>query len=248
MSKIHKYPIKLALIMILSAGLNSCYYDYQDGNHKNRIEGHGPIVKRVVDLDNFRGIIIQNAADVILTQGNTQKVEIEGQENILENLNLEVSGDVWKIRNIRPVWRHHELIIRITLPRFNMIRLSGSGSINTDGGFENLNDVELRIGGSGDMDLQIIADKVDATISGSGSISLEGEAKRLDFRISGSGSIYAIDLKAEEAKARITGSGGMRVNVSDELDASIAGSGSIFYKGQPRVNKNISGSGSIQSR
>jgi hypothetical protein len=129
-----------------------------------------------------------------------------------------------------------------------MIRLSGSGSINTDGGFENLNDVELRIGGSGDMDLQIIADEVDATISGSGSISLEGEAKRLDFRISGSGSIYAIDLKAEEAKARITGSGGMRVNVSDELDASIAGSGSIFYKGQPRVNKNISGSGSIQSR
>ncbi len=248
MSKILKNQIVLALLISLSAGLSSCYYDYQDGNHKNRIEGHGPVVTRVVDLDNFRGIVIQNAADVILTQGKTQKVEIEGQENILDNLNLDVSGDVWKISNIRPVWRHHELIIRITLPGFYMIRISGSGSIDSDGAFENLNDLELRIGGSGDMDLEVEADDIDATISGSGSINLEGEANRLDFQIGGSGGIHAFNLKADEARARITGSGGIKINVSNNLEASIAGSGSIYYKGQPRVNKRISGSGSIQSR
>jgi len=244
MKKFTKLSFSVILIVLLTS-LSACYYE---NNHERRIEGSGPIVSRVIELDDFEGIIVQNSADVYITKGNTQRVEVEAPENIIRNLGTEVTGGVWKIRNTRPVWRMKHLIIKITIPEFNLIKISGSGQVETETPFDNINDLDLRISGSGDLYLNINADDILGRISGSGSIHLTGEAQRVDFSISGSGGINANDLKARKGSAKIGGSGSIRTYVTDDLDARISGSGSITYKGHPRINTNISGSGSIRSR
>jgi hypothetical protein len=55
------------------------------------------------------------------------------------------------------------------------------------------------------------------------------------------------ELKADEASVRISGSGGMKLNVAELLEARISGSGDIRYAGHPKVNTSISGSGRIVS-
>lgn len=243
----NKLPTKSKpfILFVLIISLSSCYFN---GNFKDRIEGEGPMVTRNLDIDNFDGIIVQNSANVILIQGNKLHVEIKAQENIIENIRTEVSGNIWKIRNIRPVWRKHELTIYITMPDFNMLKISGSGDIKTDGKFDDLNNLELRISGSGDMNLDLDADDIVGRIGGSGSIRLDGFANTLDLRINGSGDIYAMELKAKRVYAKISGSGGIRVRVSEKLEADISGSGDIYYKGKPQLSTSISGSGNIHSR
>lgn len=233
------------LLIALVSTMAGCYYE--DGRQK-RIEGEGPVVKRVLELDHFEGIIIQNSADVFITKGNTQRVEVEAAENIISNLETEVSGRTWRIRNKRPVWRTKHLVIRITIPEFRLIKISGSGQVETETPFNNLDDVELRISGSGDLFIDIDAEDILGRISGSGSIHLSGEAKRVDFSISGSGNIYAFELKARDGSARIGGSGSIRTHITNDLEARISGSGNITYRGQPRISSSISGSGNIRSR
>ena len=237
------FTITASLAVLLT--LSGCFYE---GNYRNRIEGEGSVITETLDLDGFDGFIIQNSANVVLTQGKTFLVEVEAQKNIIDNLSTEVTGDIWKIRNIRPVWRTQKVLIRITMPEFDLIKISGSGNVSTRGSYKNLGDLELRISGSGDMDLDIDADDIYGRIGGSGSIRLSGKADNMDLKISGSGDFYTMELKASEANARISGSGSIRINVSDRLDANISGSGDIYYKGRPQLNTSISGSGNIHSR
>jgi hypothetical protein len=45
---------------------------------------------------------------------------------------------------------------------------------------------------------------------------------------------------------RLTGSGDVTVQVSDELDVRIADSGAVRYLGKPTVEKTITGAGDVE--
>jgi len=242
--------IKNILSLILLGGviflLNSCFYE--GSGPFNRIQGEGPIVTEEFDLAKIRGIVVRNSADVVLTQGNNQKIVVEGQRNIIDNLKKDVSNGIWYLGNKENVWRTKPIKVKVRLSELTMVKLAGSGSIRTSGEFDDLDDLEVRMAGSGNIELSVEAEDVIGHIGGSGSISLDGEAREVDFVISGSGSIYASDLKARRGYARISGSGGIHLDAEDELEAIISGSGNIYYEGSPRLDKRISGSGNIRRR
>ena len=233
-------------ILILPFVLASCYYD--GPSSFNRLKGEGPVISEEIDIPRIRGIVLRNSADIVLTQGDRQRMVVEGQRNIIDNLRTEVSNGILYISNKRPVWRTKPMNIRIRMDELSLLRLSGSGDVESENSFTDLKDLELRLSGSGSISLSIEADEVYTGISGSGSIRLEGEAHKAEYRISGSGGIYAENLEAERVYARITGSGSIKLYAEDELEARIGGSGSIYYDGNPRVNKRISGSGGVRSR
>lgn len=230
----------IVMLILLSCG---CWENGRMG-----IRGEGPVVERKVDLERIKGISLPGSAKVYLTQGSSQEVLITGQENIIDNLSLEVSGEVWHINNKRPVWHSEPLKIYLTLEILRLIKISGSGDIEFVNHFKNQKDLEIRISGSGKVDLDADAREIRANISGSGDLFMRGSADYLDFTVTGSGSVSAYDLIAHRADVRISGSGGMKLWVEDHLDARISGSGSVYYKGDPEVNSSISGSGSVRGR
>ena len=212
------------------------------------IRGEGPVVERKVNLDNIKGLSLGGSARVFLTQGSGQEVRIAGQENIIDNLNLEVRSEIWHIDNKRPVWHSESLKIYITLETLRLIKVSGSGDVECVNHFPGQKDLEIRISGSGKIGLDIDARDIDGNISGSGDLMLIGTADLLDINISGSGNVKAYDMKTRKADVRISGSGGMQLSVEDRLDANVSGSGSIIYDGNPKVNSSTSGSGSVRAR
>jgi hypothetical protein len=231
-------------MLVLLLGMSSCY----DGNPWQRIEGQGPVVKRKINLDQIKGIIVPGSAKVFLTQGDHQEVRIEGQENIIDNLNTTVTGEVWRIENRRPVWRCETLRIHITLEQLRMIRISGSGDVTMTNHFENLKDLDIKVSGSGDLDLDMEADNVYTRVSGSGNIIMRGKADRLDSGISGSGHIRASELEVRTADLRISGSGSMELYVTDRLTAHVSGSGNVYYSGNPSIDSSVTGSGRVKKR
>jgi hypothetical protein len=212
------------------------------------IRGEGPIVERKVNLEKIEGISLPGSAKIFISQGRDQEVRIEGQENIIDNLSLDVQRNIWHIGNKKPVWHTEPLNVCITISTIRSINISGSGSVKSENHFSKLNDLDIRISGSGKLDLDFDAMDVTSNISGSGNIILKGTADELRLGISGSGEIHAFDLKAEKADVRISGSGSMFLSVEDHLDANVSGSGNIVYKGSPKTNTSITGSGSIHAR
>ena len=68
----------LALVFIAMFTLTSC--TSQSWWRTER--GEGPVTKRTIDLDDFDGVALAFSGDVYLTQGNTQKVEVEMQDKV----------------------------------------------------------------------------------------------------------------------------------------------------------------------
>ena len=236
-----------APIFIVSLMLTSCVVDLDDdrGIFGRCVDGDGPIVTRTINLPTIEGVDLELPAKVYISQGDEQSIVIEGKENIIDELELDVRDQIWEIDSDRCLRDIDELNIFITLESIRYLKISGSGEIVSED-FLNTDDIELYISGSGDMDLGLRSDDIDSRISGSGTIILEGSADTLDFEISGSGDYRAFDLESRRAFIKISGSGDAEVFVQDELVVEIRGSGDVIYRGNPTVEAQISGSGRVE--
>ena len=198
---------------------------------KRSISGEGPLVKKTLDIDGFTNIGLGLSGTLYLTQGNTYKVEIEAQQNIIDELNKEVKNDGWSIgfENGVNAKNYKKVTVWVTLPNVGKASIAGSGAIYSKGAFNNLGDLKL-------------------SIAGSGNIEFMGDADFVELNIAGSGKIDARDLKAADAKVSIAGSGTSYIHVDNgDLKVSVAGSGNVYYKGKASIKTSIAGSGKVAS-
>ncbi len=213
------------------------------------IKGEGKVVKKTVELDKFTSIGLAIAADVIVTQGNSQEVTIHAQQNILDNIKTEVRNGNWEITYKENVKEADRVIVYITMKKLDGAYISGSGKIKGTNVFDRSDDLEFAVSGSGDIELEVETSDIQSAISGSGDIILSGNANTQEVAISGSGGISAYDLKTDKASISISGSGQCKVNVSSSLEVSIAGSGDVYYKGNPaKLDSSIVGSGDVVAK
>jgi hypothetical protein len=207
--------------------------------------------KRVVDVSGFSELSFSVAGNLYLKQGSNEKVEVDCDDDIFEDLKFEIKGDRLVIKRENN-WRWNsgfrksDLDIYVTMQDIEKLSVSGSGSINGESQFET-DDLVLSVSGSGDMELDLESNEVDIRISGSGTVRLEGTSDRISAKISGSGKVKAEDLTTKSFEASISGSGSCYITASDEVKANISGSGNVYYSGDPsKVISNSSGSGKIK--
>ncbi len=213
---------------------------------KGSIKGEGNIVKQDITLEPLKGIDLGFDGDVVLTPGSSQKITLEGQQNILDNIKREVKNGIWHITFDKNVVDAKNLTVYITLPGFEEIGLTGSGNISSSGKFDGLKELKINLSGSGDIKLDYGAQSTDLHLSGSGGIRLSGSCKDLDIAISGSGNVNASDLATDDCEIHISGSGDASVLANKNLETHISGSGDVSYTGSASVTSRISGSGAVR--
>ena len=211
------------------------------------INGEGDVVKQEIELETLTGVRLGFHGDIYITQGTPQKIVMEGQQNVLDNIKREVNGGVWKVYFDKSVKNAKPVKIYITMATLEEAGVSGSGNLESKGAFENIGDLDTYVSGSGDVKLEIDAEDVESAVSGSGEIKLSGRAERLECSISGSGDVRAMDLRVGDCEVAISGSGDVEVHATGELEVSISGSGDVKYKGEPaKVKSRVSGSGDVR--
>ncbi len=215
------------------------------------VKGHGSDVKVTRNLSNFTGVSLSMDANVELYQDSVYHVELNGQQNVLDVIETNVSGSTLNIRlrkctNLR---HHNTVTIRVYMPSLNNLDISGSGDVK---GMNNLKteSLDVNISGSGSLSLDgIITNSFEANISGSGNITFYGNnsCNSAKYTVSGSGNLNAEWLRVDIVDARVSGSGEIKLYAVKQLDATISGSGDIIYRGSPNTNIKISGSGKVRS-
>ncbi|MEM9919091.1 MAG: head GIN domain-containing protein [Bacteroidota bacterium] len=235
-----------SLLVVCTLLFSACNLDLDDDDDGlfDCESGKGEVVTDEISIGDFTGIKLRIGADVYIRQGSPQKVEIEAQQNIINQLDRDIDNDNWEIEFDGCVKNHRDIRVFVTLPEIKNISIEGSGSVFSENTLD-ADQLVLRISGSGDMDLAVDADELDTKISGSGDIKIEGKSNEFDLRINGSGDFRAFNMDAERGDIRITGSGNAEVTVENVLDVNITGSGDVRYRGNPTINEKITGSGDL---
>lgn len=210
------------------------------------IRGSGKIATEKRNVSEFHSIELSGTGNVYLQQGTEQSLTVTTDANLMSELETHVSSGKLKVGFKNGVSRVTRLDVRITMKDLKNLSISGSGNLEGKGRFK-VNDLKLKISGSGEISLEVDARTISSNISGSGEIYLKGRSENEDVRISGSGDYYAFDLLSQKAMVVISGSGNCRINAAQELDAELYGSGNVEYQGRPIVNIKSSGSGRIRA-
>lgn len=210
------------------------------------VAGSGNVVNETRSVDGFNSIDLRGSGALILSQGPQQPLRIEAEDNVLKALTTRVESGRLIIGSDACISSTRPIRIHATTKDIRSLEVSGSGTI-TGESIINADSLDLKLSGSGGMDLNLKANALRTEIPGSGTIQLRGAADDQIADISGSGKIAGYGLATKRSEITISGSGAVEANVSDEIVARISGSGTVYYRGHPeKISQDISGSGVVR--
>jgi hypothetical protein len=231
----------LFLLLCSVLVMSSCRY-----RHGKRVTGNGKEATAQRNLTGFTGVETHGDIDVVVSQGDFN-VKVAAEENLLQYIETRVENGrlIVDFRDGISLMDHHDAKVYVTAPELNAFETHGSGNISSEGKIADKNKIGIDISGSGDVELTLDCPEINTSTDGSGDITLKGETKNVTCKTSGSGDLMAADLKAENVKVSVHGSGDAEVFASESLEVEISGSGDVHYKGAPRISTTVHGSGSV---
>jgi hypothetical protein len=189
------------------------------------ISGSGVQKTEVRSVADFERIATAGSVDVTAKVGSPAKVEVTGDDNLLEYVTTEVKDGTLEVGMKSGSYHFtHGLKVAITTPVLEKISIAGSSDVDVSG---------------------LKGERFGASIAGSGDLRASGQVESLEASVAGSGDLQLDDLESRDAQVSIAGSGDVRVHATQSLDVKIAGSGDVVYRGDPKITRSIAGSGSI---
>ena len=216
------------------------------GLDNKTIDGNGQLKTENRPVNQTEKIRLLGGLDVFVVSG-TPGIRVEADENLLQFIETnEVNG--WleiKTKDHFNINSSNAIRVYVTTERISDLSITGSGNITCNNKFVSGNKASFNVTGSGNLIARINAPFVVAEVTGSGNLEITGETKDVEVEIEGSGNFRGRELKAENAKIDIAGSGNAYVFADDNLEADIAGSGIVRYSGKASVKSDVAGSGSV---
>ncbi|HSJ87152.1 MAG TPA: DUF2807 domain-containing protein [Anaerolineales bacterium] len=209
--------------------------------------GSGTMKTETREVSDFRAVEISYPAEVVISQGTSESLKIEAEDNLLPGLQTRVRNNTLEIfyksdhEAVRPT---KPVKITIVVKDLNQVDFESAGKLAIQG--LDTNALNISVSGAGDLKVNDITTKdLSVSLSGAGSMAATGTADNLDMNISGFGSFNGKDLQNKSASVHMSGAGSATVRVAERLDADISGAGSINYYGSPDVTKQVSGVGGV---
>jgi hypothetical protein len=235
-----KIVVAVFTILLVSAVTSAQIWESVRGNHN--------VVKKERKVQSFKGVKVSSGIDVYLSQGSSERVVVEADENLHEYIRTEVSNGVLKVysdANIRDAERKR---VYVTTREIDYIGTSSAGDVIGETPVK-ADKLDLSASSAGDIDLEVTADEINVDISSSGNVSLKGSSRKLDASLSSAGDLNANDLEVKEADISASSAGDAEVNVTDKITARASSAGDITYTGNPKyIDAHSSSAGGVHRR
>jgi hypothetical protein len=204
----------------------------------------GPLTEEEIFIAPINGIELDLRDNVYISQGASQRIIIEGQSNVIAQLNKKVHNGMWKIYFPDKPLQYMNLKIYITVPEIQYIGMTGPGIVVSKTMLR-MDSLSLFNSGSGYIDIDAYAGIIRCDMKGKGDIFLKGTCEKQYINISGSGSISSLEMETVQCYADIPGTGNADVSVKEKLHVNISGAGSLNYSGNPEVESIVEGTGVV---
>jgi len=249
-----------ALIGVATLLLSGCYTIGQ-------VVGAGPIIEKNYDYKDFNGIEISSTFNVDVTHSDTFSITVSTQENIINHVDVRLSGNTLIIRLKPGSYTYADLRAKVTLPELTKLVISGASRAEVTG-FISAKNLDMVVSGASQLNIDIEAG--ETSVEGSGASRLNGKLKALDsdFEVSGAsrceleGSGNSIDLgvsgasqasltnfPVKNATLNVSGASRSLVNISGTLNVEVSGASTVEYFGNPSLGKvSVTGASTLRNK
>ncbi|UJH68242.1 head GIN domain-containing protein [Allomuricauda sp. SCSIO 65647] len=224
------------LVFLISCDSENAPDCFQNAGDLRRVE---------VNVPSFVNITVFENLNLVLKQGEEQKVEIESGEFLLNDISAEVENDRLVLRNDNGCnfIRDYGLsTIYVTSPDIEQVRSSTGLLISSDGvlNYPNLSLVSESFTEpeaettDGSFDLQVASETVSILVNGIAYFRLRGQTDNLNIVIAaGDSRIEAEELIAENVAINHRGTNDILVNPQQRISGVIRGTGDVISVNQP---------------
>jgi len=251
----------LVAVVLSSLSLASCI--------GGTVTGSGNLKTETFNFTDFTKVEAESGFQVELTKSSTFSVEITADNNVLEYIEVDKSGDTLRIRPKRNrIYRSATLRANITMPDLRSLDLSGAtrGTVSGFSSTENLDidvsgassveltdvstgDVKFDISGASKVTGDITAGDADFDISGASTLQLEGSAKDIIVEAGGASRVKLSGFTVNNANINLSGASSGTVNLDGRLDADLSGASKLSYIGEPTMGTiNTSGASTLSKK
>lgn len=191
-------------------------------------KGSGIAKTEIRDLAEFKEIEVSGNIEIEVTAQKEFSVNVEADDNLLEYIKTEVSGDTLKIytkKGFSPVTKTR---LVITMPELSGLDTSGASKVLAN---------------------NLSSDSFKINVSGASKIEINGQVNDLNIEANGASKINADNLKSANANIDVSGATYVSVFVTEELKAEASGASKISYSGEPKnVFEDTSGASSVRRK
>ena len=192
------------------------------------------------NISGFKKIRIDDKFDVFVKQGQGYEVKVEAGKDLLSNIKTEVTDSILYLKNINKCNfmrnpKNPSLKIYITLPYLRYIRNGSTGKLK----FENCfiqDSMEVRIGNSGDVYIDVNLKYLTTSTHGNGDLYVTGKADYSTHYTNGTNYLHFENLVIKNQLVLSSYTiGDCYVNAPENGYASfeIWEAGNVYYTGNP---------------
>ncbi len=212
----------------------------------NCVKGSGKEASATRKVGDFTRLDISGSYKIILKQDSTLGISLTGDDNLLELVKTEVSGDELKISTgSKNICANRDMFIVIGVRNLEQIKASGAIDINSNGKIVAKN-FKFDLSGATKINMDLDAAAVTTEGSGVTEVTLRGQATSHRIDLSGGGKIHAFDFIVGNYDIETSGASDCDINVLHELSVNSSGASDIKYKGNPTtINNKKAGISSI---
>lgn len=214
----------LAVGLLFSANCN-----FNPVKNLTGVKGSGTSKTEQRNVSDFTEIEANGAVNLEIDAAQSNfSVTVEADDNLLQFIKTEVSGDKLKVYSEGKISPTVRLNVKISMPALESLDINGASSAKV---------------------ANVKADSLDLKANGASEIIISGEAKELKADANGASKINADNLRAEDAEVEANGASSATVLAIDDLKLEASGASKISYLGDPKnVKQNSSGASSISKK
>jgi hypothetical protein len=217
-------------------------------NFQDSITGNGKAVIQTRSVSEFTGLKVSTGIDVFITQGETQLVVVEADENLQEWIRTEVNGTVLHIYSEKVIRSAKTKKVNITCKTIDKIDVSSAGDVTGLNKFKT-DKLDIELSSAGDLKFEVDANEIDISLSSAGNADLKGTTHILKTDLSSAGDLNAFELEAKIGDITVSSAGNAQVFITEEASFRSSSAGNIHYKGEPRIKEiHTSSAGSVNKK
>jgi len=231
------------------------------------ITGSGPVVTKEYLIEGFNWVVVSSAVEVEITRSIDHSITITGYENLIERLEVDLSGQKLIIRLKPGRYFNNNVKAVITMPDLSKFVVSGASS-GTAKGFTSADDFDLEVSGASRVDFSIETGNTNLNISGASKVA--GELKAQDIRltvsgvshceltgsggntnlnVSGASQVNLLQFQIQNADVNISGASRATINMTGTLNVDLSAASSLEYTGDVDLGKvTITGASRMSSQ
>jgi putative autotransporter adhesin-like protein len=194
----------------------------------------------------FDQVALAAVGTLVITQGDTESLRIQADDNVLPLLHSTVSRGLLTLEPKEYAAIHPSTPIRyeLTARQLRLIRVEGAAEAQAPRLIAE--QLALEVEGAGRVGIdQLSAKALTASLEGSAGVTVGGQVAQQTLHVMGAGMYRGQGLESQRASVTVTGSGTCAVRAHDSLDARVEGSGVVTYSGSPTVTRHVTGSGQV---